>query len=91
MKDFSPEKIKVIIDFMWDKWDNPKIDKRTMRISILNTGWMQEIFNLSEAWEKGEHCSTKPKSTTPQREWRPSEPAKIESEDKPKKKSSITV
>lgn len=92
MKDYTPKQIKTLFDFMWDVWDNPKIDKRTMKIPILNTGWMQEIFNLAEAYGKGEHCSSKPKSTAPQREWRPSEPVKAEvAEDKPKKQSRITV
>lgn len=91
MKDFEPLQIKTMFDFVWDVWDNPKIDKRTMKITILNTGWMQEICNMSEAWSKGLSCSSIPKSTTPQREWRPSEPTVVVEDKIVKKKSTITV
>ena len=90
MKDYTPEQIKNIFDFMWDIWDNPKIDKRTMRISILSTGWMQEIFNLTESWSKGDSVNRNIDKPNTTREWRGTKTVEVEPTT-PVKKSKITI
>ena len=70
---YSPCDLKLIIDFMWDVWENERFDKTTLRFTVLLTTWSQEIVTLAYKWKNGEKVVKKEKYSASKRGWKVTE------------------
>lgn len=86
MKNYNPNEIKDMMDFIWDAWDYPpSVRRNTMGITILSKGWLNTIVQSTIEWKAGKYGASQEKL----REWRT--PCEVIEEPKKKKKSRIFI
>lgn len=77
MSNYRVNEIRDMIDFVWDAPHTIK-PKDEIRMWILSGGWINDIFNKSQKWKRGEFNNNPSKPKREWSDWKEVSPAKQE-------------